>query len=80
KDNFFNDTATTEIYTYEADDLDAMLDWIQSDGVSRSDSALKDQLREALAVKSRASRAESILSEAVQRYRRRVNERKSSHA
>lgn len=68
------------IYTYEADDLDAMLDWIQSDGVSRSDSALKDQLREALAVKSRASRAESILSEAVQRYRRRVNERKSSHA
>lgn len=68
------------VYTYSAEDLDAMLDWIQSDGVSRTDAGLKDQLRSALAVKSRAHRVDSVLTEAVQRFRRRANERKSTHA
>lgn len=68
------------VYTYSAEDLDAMLDWVQSDGVSRTDAGLKDQLRSALAVKSRAHRVDSVLTEAVQRFRRRANERKSTHA
>nr|WP_276544704.1 DUF4011 domain-containing protein [Brevibacterium luteolum] len=68
------------VYTYSAEDLDAMLDWIQSDGVSRTDAGLKDQLRSALAVKSRAHRVDSVLTESVQRFRRRANERKSTHA
>ncbi|WP_165883590.1 DUF4011 domain-containing protein [Brevibacterium luteolum] len=68
------------VYTYSAEDFDAMLDWIQSDGVSRTDAGLKDQLRSALAVKSRAHRVDSVLTEAVQRFRRRANERKSTHA
>ena len=42
-----------------------MVDWIQSDRVSRSDEELTVQLRAALALKSRARRVETGLAAAV---------------
>lgn len=68
------------LHTYSTEDLDAMVDWIQSDRVSRSDDELKVQLRAALALKGRSRRVESGLDAAVARYRDRYAQAKRSAA
>ncbi|MEV0984145.1 DUF4011 domain-containing protein [Brevibacterium sp. NPDC049920] len=68
------------LHTYSAEDLDAMVDWIQSDRVSRGDDELKAQLRAALALKGRSRRVESGLDAAVARYRDRYAQAKRSAA
>lgn len=68
------------LHTYSDDEIDAMVDWIQSDRVSRSDEELTVQLRAALALKSRARRVETGLAAAVARYRARYAEAKRSAA
>ncbi len=64
------------LHKYSESDIDAMVDWIQSDRVSRSDSELREQLRTALAQKSQTRRVESGLNAAVDRYRARYAEAK----
>lgn len=57
------------MHMYTDEQLIAMIEWIQSDGVSRSDTDLKEQLRAALAQKLRSARTESALDSAVKAYR-----------
>ena len=57
------------MHMYSEDQLIAMLEWIQSDGVSRSDTDLKEQLRAGLAQKLRSARTEAALDSAVAAYR-----------
>ncbi len=54
---------------YSDDDLDAMLEWIRSDGVERSDADLVELLRTALAQKRRSRITDTALVTAVKRYR-----------
>lgn len=69
-------TAGLPVHSYSAADLDAMVEWIQSDGVFRDDAELADQLRRALALRQRALQASDSLGEAVARYRDRQAERR----
>ncbi|WP_051297324.1 DUF4011 domain-containing protein [Brevibacterium album] len=64
------------MHMYTDDQLVAMLEWIQSDGVARGDAELKEQLRAALAQKNRRGRTESALEGAVRAYRRQLAELK----
>ncbi|MCQ9385159.1 DUF4011 domain-containing protein [Brevibacterium sp. 50QC2O2] len=64
------------VHAYSVAALDAMVDWIQSDGVYRTDAELIEQLRQALALKPRAVELSDSLTEAVGRYRRRVSDRR----
>ncbi len=64
------------MHMYTDEQLIAMIEWIQSDGVSRSDTDLKEQLRAALAQKLRSARTESALDSAVRAYRAWVAESK----
>jgi len=64
------------MHMYTDEQLIAMIEWIQSDGVSRSDTDLKEQLRAALAQKLRSTRTESALDSAVKAYRTRAAESK----
>ncbi|WP_291794325.1 DUF4011 domain-containing protein [Brevibacterium sp.] len=68
------------MHMYTDDQLVAMLEWIQSDGVARGDGELKEQLRAALAQKNRLGRTESALENAVRAYRRQVAELKRADA
>lgn len=60
------------IHKCDPADVDAMVDWIQSDDVVRDDEELREQLRQALAQKARTPVVEHALDEAVRRYRRRA--------
>ena len=66
------------MHMYTDDQLVAMLEWIQSDGVSRTDLDLKEQLRAGLAQKLRSARTEAALDNAVTAYRARVAASKRS--
>ncbi|WGW12677.1 DUF4011 domain-containing protein [Saxibacter everestensis] len=66
--------------TYREVDLDAMLDWIRSDGVERANDDLREMLRIALAQKRRTDEGEKILTEAVRRLREREAEAKAGAA
>src|SRR5690606_30814183 len=68
------------MHMYSEDQLIAMLEWIQSDGVSRSDMDLKEQLRAGLAQKLRSARTEAALDSAVAAYRAWVAASKRSAA
>ena len=68
------------MHMYSEDQLIAMLEWIQSDGVSRSDTDLKEQLRAGLAQKLRSARTEAALDSAVAAYRAWVAASKRSAA
>src|SRR5699024_5026319 len=68
------------MHMYSEDQLIAMLEWIQSDGVARSDTDLKEQLRAGLAQKLRSARTEAALDSAVAAYRAWVAASKRSAA
>ncbi len=68
------------LHKYAQEDIDATVDWIQSDGIGRSDAEIKAHLRAAFAQKGASPRVERVLDSAVARYRKRFQETKRTAA